>query len=237
MRQRKRGRVLLPKPQLLVTESADEFDVVYKALDGDIKPRGIVEQMYVFDIAHIVWEIVRLRRCKDVIINIRFRRALGCILDQILDPLKRFHDDESDVPEVEGHDEARGQEVGETEDEKRAADEETENEIEHYNYDSDLLTTGWFTHPEAKKVVSKILSQFQLDESAIEAEAIRLSFSDLEFLDKMLASLESRRDKALRRIGDYRESLARQLRESADRIIEGKDLLQLKHPSSKKSAA
>ncbi len=44
-----------------------------------------------------------------------------------------------------------------------------------------------------------MLNYFELDESAIEAEAIRRSAADIELLDKLLASLESRRDKALRR--------------------------------------
>jgi len=45
-------------------------------------------------------------------------------------------------------------------------------------YDPDVrgeakdLAHAWFTDKEAKKAVSEILSQFDLDESAIEAEAI-----------------------------------------------------------------
>ena len=61
--------------------------------------------------------------------------------------------------------------------------------------------------------------------------------AELETLDRMLASLESRRDKALRCIGEYRESLARQLRESADRMIDGKGVLRLEHASGKRSTA
>ena len=67
---------LLPKVPLLITESADEFDALRDAFEREIKPRGIVEQMYVPDISSIVWEILRLRRCKVVIINAAFRSAL-----------------------------------------------------------------------------------------------------------------------------------------------------------------
>jgi len=49
----------------------------------------------------------------------------------------------------------------------------------------------------------------------------------------MLTSLESRRNKALACVAEYRASLAHQLRESADRILDGKDVLRLEHPSSK----
>jgi hypothetical protein len=119
----------------------------------------------------------------------------------------------------------------------------------HYDYDvedsddydvedrAQALAGPWFTDKEAKKQVSEILSEFKLDESAIEAEAIRRSSSDLELLDRMLTSLESRRNKALGCIAEYRASLAHQLRESAGRIIDGKDVLQLEHPSNKRSTA
>jgi hypothetical protein len=53
----------------------------------------------------------------------------------------------------------------------------------------------------------------------------------------MQISLESRRDRALGRVAANRASLAHQLRESADRIIDGKDVLQLEHPNKRPTAA
>src|SRR5215470_16527700 len=75
---------LLPKLPLLITESPDEFDAVRDAFEREIKPRGIIEQMYVHDVSSIVWEILRLRRCKVVIINSAFRSALQTLLRQLL---------------------------------------------------------------------------------------------------------------------------------------------------------
>ena len=189
---------LLPKLPLLITESAEEFDALRDAFEREIKPRGIIEQMYVHDICSIVWEILRLRRCKVVIINSAFRSAVEDLLEQLLRQPGQY-------------------------------DHEVEDEAE-------ALAQAWFTDQEAKKQVSETLSRFDLDESAIEAEAIRRSSSDLELLDRMLASLESRRDKALRRVAEYRGSLARQLRESADRMIEGQVVPPLHLASSKESA-
>jgi hypothetical protein len=83
----------------------------------------------------------------------------------------------------------------------------------------------------------EILSRFDLDESAIEAEAIRKSSSNLELLDRMLTSLESPRNKALGCVAEYRTSLAQQLRDSADRIIDGKGVLRLEDAASKRSTA
>jgi hypothetical protein len=190
---------LLPKLPLLITESADEFDALRDAFEREIKPRGIIEQMYVHDISSIVWEILRLRRCKVVIINAAFRGALENLLEQLL---RQANEDIFDV-----------------EDEAQA------------------LAQAWFTDQEAKKQVSELLSQFELDESAIEAEAIRRSSSDLELLDRMLSSLESRRNKALGCVAEYRASLGHQLRESADRIIDGKGVLRLEDAASTRSTA
>jgi hypothetical protein len=84
MSKRQRHRSPLPSASpLLITESEEEFDRIHDALDQEIKPRGIIEQMYVADIAHLVWEILRLWRCKAGIINSAFRAALGNLLAQL----------------------------------------------------------------------------------------------------------------------------------------------------------
>src|SRR5215470_16774390 len=125
---RRNELTLLPKLPLLITESADEFDALRDAFEQEIKPRGIIEQMYVHDISAIVWEILRLRRCKVVIINSAFRSALQNLLRQVL--------------------RQPGQSEYEAEDEVQT------------------LAQSWFSDQEAKKQVSEILSQFDLDESA-----------------------------------------------------------------------
>ena len=206
MMRRRNELALLPKTPLLITESADESDALRDAVEQEIKPRGIIEQMYVHDICDIVWEIRRLRQCKVVIINLAFRSALEHLLEQLLEqPDQDDNDEEDEVDEVD---------------------------------EAETLARAWFTDQEAKKRVSEILSRFNLDESAIEAEAIRRSSADLELLDRMQSSLESRRDKALDRVAAYRASLAtHQLRESADRIIDGKDVVRLEDPAKKRSTA
>ena len=196
---RRNELTLLPKLPLLITESADEFDALRDAFEREIKPRGIIEQMYVHDVSAIVWEILRLRRCKVVIINSAFRSALEDLLVQLL--------------------KGPGQYDNEVEDEAEA------------------LAHAWFTDQEAKKQVSETLSRFDLDESAIEAEAIRRSSSDLELLDRMLTSLETRRNKAFGCVAEYRASLAHQPRESSDRIIAGKGVLRLEDPTSNRPTA
>lgn len=177
---------LLPKSPLLITESLDDFDCIRAALNHEIRPNGIIEHMYVADIAQLVWEILRLRRCKVSIINLAFRAALEELTAQLLrDP---------------------GQQKYLVRDE------------------AEKLAEAWFSKDSAKKKILDLLKYFQLDESAIEAEAIRRSAADIELLDRLLASIEARRDKALRRIAEHRSDLGGQMRKAADRIIDGKAL-------------
>src|SRR5262249_27448746 len=162
---RRNELALLPKLPLLITESADEFDALRDTFEQEIKPRGIIEQMYVHDISSLVWEILRLRRCKVVIINSALRRAF----QDLFDPLLR-----------------------------------QPGQYEYYEEDeAQALAQAWFTDEAAKKRVSELLRRVELDESAIEAEAIRKSCSELELLDRMLTSLESRRNKALGCVAEY----------------------------------
>src|SRR5262245_43011255 len=84
---------LLPKVQLLITEPADELVALRAAFEQEIRPHGIIEQIYVHDICSIVWEILRLRRCKVVIINSAFRSALeGLLVRALRQPGQYDHD-------------------------------------------------------------------------------------------------------------------------------------------------
>src|SRR5215831_13098663 len=89
---RRNELALLPKLPLLITESADEFDALRDAFEQEIKPRGIIERMYVHDISAIVWESLRLRRCKVIIINSAFRSALENLLVQLRQPGQYKHE-------------------------------------------------------------------------------------------------------------------------------------------------
>ena len=177
-------RPLLPESPMLITESRDDFNRICAALNNEIKPRGIIQQMYVADIAALTWDILRAHRWKAAIINSEFLPALASLLERLL------------------------HEPGYT--------------PEFYTREAEKLAKEWFTERSAKKRVSELLRKFQLDESAIEAEAFRMSAPDLEMLDRMLASYKSRRSKALRNIAECDVIFAQRLRDSSNRIIEGK---------------
>jgi hypothetical protein len=81
------------------------------------------------------------------------------------------------------------------------------------------LANKWFEDPAVRKEVSEILEQFDLDESAIEAEAIRLASEQLEWLDTALVLASSRLDKALRFVKCYRSGFAEDMRRQTDRLL------------------
>jgi hypothetical protein len=66
------------------------------------------------------------------------------------------------------------------------------------------LARDWFSDPKVKEQIAGLLREFKLDETAIEAEAFRKSADDLERIDRLMASSEARRDKALVCIAQYR---------------------------------
>src|SRR5438552_17890189 len=74
----------LPQLPLLITESAEDFKRLHGQIEEEVQPRGIIEIMYVADMAYIVWDIIRLRRCKAVIVNVAFRTGLERILNPLM---------------------------------------------------------------------------------------------------------------------------------------------------------
>jgi hypothetical protein len=130
----------------------------------------------------IAWETVRLRNCRDALVNNEFRKALEQVLEQLLGPLHRYHSRRKEEPEDEemvgGAETSDGQvrdteltegegesdaEVGDGKDEgddetddKTGDETEEEEDPDDYNYDPEYLATGWFTDPEVKGIVSKI---------------------------------------------------------------------------------
>ena len=165
---------LFPRPPLLITESREDFDQVRNALEREIQPQGIIEQMYVNDLAYL---------------------RLG----------------NSAPSALQGHD----RQFGISNRTQRVIKQLLREPGELFNRDDEFedLALRWFTDPKAKREVTELLGKFRLDEIAIEAEAIRECSQYLEQLDRMLRSLEARRDRALALVTEYRVNFAHQLRE------------------------
>jgi Mg/Co/Ni transporter MgtE len=88
----------------------------------------------------------------------------------------------------------------------------------------------------SRRQVLELLKQNNRDESEAEVKAIRESLAEVEQIDRLLASLGSRLNKALRQIFEYRRGFAQRLRDTSNRIIEGK-VLALEHSSNNRPRA
>lgn len=81
------------------------------------------------------------------------------------------------------------------------------------------LVRSWFEDADGKEAISEILERVDLDESAIEAESIKLASEQLEWLDKALVSASSRLDKSLRFVKSYRTGFINDVRRHSDRLL------------------
>lgn len=184
-----------PKPPVLMTKSADEFNANRRQTEQDIGPSGRIGKMMAYHICSTSWEVHRLSRCKAPFITSKWRSALETVLIRVLEMPGRSDSSVRDEAEA--------------------------------------LALGWFTDDETKKKVSEILARFGLDEFDIEAEAIRQSLPDLEILNRMIASLQTQLDKAIRGACEYCEWFGQHMREVSERIIEGEKVVDVEPGSDK----
>jgi len=213
----KEGLAFLVTPQLLQTENRQEFDDLHKTLQRRINPQDAIEEMYVFEFACLIWDMLRVKRCKAAAINSAYPRALKSVLKELSKTPTR-------VPSIL----LSPVEMAKCETHFGFNISDEDQEIED-------LAIGWFGVKKAKQRVLKWLRYFNLDESAIEARATRLVSDELNRLETMLISLETRRDKLIRRIGEYRETFGKQLRANSDQIAH--EVPALPRGSTKDSAA
>jgi hypothetical protein len=213
--------LLMPSPVLL-TESADEFNAFYDALKDELKSRGVVDHLLITDIAELAWEVRRYRRSKASLINSAILPALRNLLKPIIP--RQLAVAQEPVPKR-----SRGSELNVP----TQADLEAEWASER---EADRLAHRWFVDLNAKQQIFEMLAENKLDEHAIETEAMRIVAPDLEKYDRILASLESRFNKALRLFADYRSGFGRDLHTAVQRVIDG-EVLALENAEKKPPSA
>ena len=214
----------MPAPVLL-TESEQEFNDFYDALKGELKSRGVVDHLLIMNIAELAWEIRRYRRGKASLINCAILSALR----NLLRPMIRSQVAEEQVAQGPVAKRSGGLKLylptqAELEAEADAA------------MKANRLAHQWFVDQNAKTQIFEMLGENKLDEYAIETEAMRIVAPDLERYDRLLASLESRLNKALRLLADYRSGFGRDLHAAVQRVIDG-EVLTLDNAAKKPSAA
>jgi hypothetical protein len=93
------------------------------------------------------------------------------------------------------------------------------------------LSERWFNEPEAKQEVKGLLKRYGLNEYAIEAEAVRKASKELESMESILGSSETRLKNALGALTEYK-NLAVRSRTGSNRVIEAEPVARLPRRSS-----
>ena len=197
---------------VLVSEAAEEFEALRADLEDEIKPRGIIERLYVDDFATIIWEARRLQRCKVAILNRAFRGALEDLICQLLtkpDPGSKFKLEPINGP--------------------------TSEELEPRRQ-AHALAEGWFADAKGKTSVMSLLqaSNYSLDD--VEGLAFKAASEQIELIDRMVTLLELRRNKTLACVAEYRGNLAQQLSQTSEKVIQKNPVFRFERASKKTKA-
>jgi hypothetical protein len=175
-------------PALLRTESKEDFEKLLAELNKDVQPASFVQRLYVHDIAHLTFEIIRHRLDKVNIVNNAFHRALAIVLKPILQrPKSRSLLD--GTPLIQEADPAA------------------------------QLAYDYSVDEQSKDKVLGLLKKAGFDMRAVETEALTLSLDDVERVDRLIASAEVRRKKALRFIAWHGENFAERLERSSEQML------------------
>jgi hypothetical protein len=95
----------------------------------------------------------------------------------------------------------------------------------------------WFRTKEGKDAVTKILDGFRLDETSIEAEAIKILGPELETWERMVSSLEERRNKTLDTLWKVQARVASRAREMSDSLVAAEKTVSSDRPGDDSEAA
>ena len=187
-------RDVLGEPPLLATEDPNQYDALLRGFARDITPSGFIEWLWVKDIADITWDIIRYRHIKASYVDGCFRSALERQLDLALQREKRAaHPDESALYF----------------DVVRMLDEPNK------------LANDFIANANTKEKRDKWLKAHGVNVESITTTSIDAAVDKLEVIERLLASVEHRRNNALQEIERRRNALGRALRQTSDQIIEG----------------
>lgn len=175
-------------------ESEDDFSRVRMALEYEVGPREFIEEMYVSEAVTIVWELLRWRRLKQMKIHRAYWNKLHDMLSEQC----------NETVESTEHDNAK---------------------LKRFNEEKFDRVWGLAQHlfddEKARNKIADLLDGYEIDSVEIELSVMDSLWQELATLDHAIAAAELRRNRALRCIADYRESLASVIKRCTDAMIEG----------------
>jgi hypothetical protein len=246
---------LFGSPQLLEGEDAAAYDELLARVRAAVKPVDVIEEMFIADAVFLEWEVLRWRRLKLSLMQVRGIKALKSFLTEHLDydQYRKFF--EEDLTEIlQENLEDQTEDVARTLAHKCARNEsdavDKVNQIlagihHHMDYilnsarrrKTEELTQEYARHkPGAIKLIHKLLAHAGSNIDAMMVEALAEGLDNIERIDRLTTIAETRRNAMLREIDRRRavlgETLRRQLQE-----VEGEFKVIEKTPGEAKSAA
>lgn len=193
---RARRDLIFGPPPVLTHENFEAYELLLDRLYAEVKPKDFIEESLIHDAAHWTWNLLRLRRMRNCLIEARIARATVWVLTtprhlqlryiaeadktpwEILNP---------PMPEADG----RKLEKLATEAKKMVVDAMREKGLEP---ETELL-------PDIQLMTDTILTRAFLEE-----------LESIERLDRMIIAAENRRNLFYRELDRYRRSLGDALR-------------------------
>ena len=186
-------RDMLGEPPLLATEDPNQYDALLTELAREVRPSDFIEWLWVKDIADLTWDIIRYRRIKASYVDGRFGSALVQQLNLALQRDKRAVTDKSAL----------------------------RFDLDRIMDEAIKLANDFIANANTKEKRDKWLKAHGVNAESITATSFDAAVDKLEVIERMLASVEHRRNNALQEIERRRNALGRALRQTSDQIIEG----------------
>jgi hypothetical protein len=189
-------RTLLGEPPLLATEDPNHYYALLAELAREVKPKDVIEWLWVKDTADLSWEILRYRRIKAAHVNGLFTSALTRLVHPV--PSNRHVPLMSFTEKLKAYREKDASARGEP----------------------NRLASEWATDATSREQVDAGLKAQGLDADSIMSESFVDAIGNVSAIDRLLASAEHRRNMALREIERRRFLVGHALRQTSDQIIE-----------------
>lgn len=186
------AQALLGRPPILHGEDERTYAELLARVQAAVKPKDILEEIWVRDVVDLLWETLRLRRMKASVVTVATRNAMAKVLAPIVNKGRLGDADPFDMELMLKETPARE------------------------------LAAGWYKREgKAVKDVEKILREADLSMDVVTAQALRRSLDDverIERIERMIISAESRRNAALREVARHRAAFAEDLRRSSQNV-------------------
>jgi hypothetical protein len=78
-------------PPLIDGENAAEYEELFDRVSATVKPKSVIEQMWVRDITDLTWEIRRMRHLKAELLKSVLSQGVDTVLHHLLDSSEAYH--------------------------------------------------------------------------------------------------------------------------------------------------